>query len=107
MRRAPTELNLSLVSAKTCRSAYVVDRARSAAHEKAGLPTSDALDAVFEAYTRVDPISHANGDQSSRASDVSSARSTTKALIADIAAQLDILDRQRQQLAALLSEAEL
>jgi hypothetical protein len=68
-------------------------------------PDRDALDVAFENYSRVDVgTSHVAASSSSNSSD---AQTTTKAIIADIAAQLDSLDRQRQKLADLLRDVSL
>ena len=63
------------------------------------LAAADALDQAFADYSRVDV-----GDSPIEAT--SDPRSMTKELVADIARQLNILDRQRDQLAALLSSVD-
>jgi hypothetical protein len=61
------------------------------------LPAVDALDAAFADYRRIDtPNSGANTEPD--------ARLLTKALLADISSQLQLLDRQREQLASLLRD---
>ncbi len=60
----------------------------------------NALDTAFENFTRIDVGS--TPGSSSHTPTASNATTTTKAIIADIAAQLDALDRQRQRLSDLL-----
>jgi hypothetical protein len=104
-------------SSRVRASVRLSERVRPATHQTIELPAVDALDAAFEEYTRVDvgacqveaPCGKALLTQESRMATDSrasgNARSMTKYLVADIAAQLGILDRQREHLAALLRDA--
>ncbi len=61
---------------------------------------SDALDSAFEDYARIDV-------GIARSSSTDSLHQVTKSLVADIATQLDALDRQRQMLTDLLRNVSL
>lgn len=63
------------------------------------LAAVDVLDQAFADFSRVDV-----GDSPVEAA--STPRSMTKELATDIARQLNVLDRQREQLAALLSSVD-
>jgi hypothetical protein len=90
MQNEPTEINLMKSSARTRISPRRPEQ-----------PTVEILDAAFDDYRRVDVATESNG--SSR----TDTTGMTKALIADISTQLNILDRQREQLAALLRDVSL
>jgi hypothetical protein len=91
MQNEPIEINLMKNSARA--------RISSRLSEKS--PTADVRDAAFDDYRRID-IAALPSDRPR-----SDAAGMTKALIADIATQLDTLDRQREQLAALLRDVNL
>ena len=62
--------------------------------------TADVLDAAFDQYTRVDAGAPTSATlQRDR-------QAMTCSLIADISAQLEILDRQRQQLAEMFADVK-
>jgi len=90
MKNEPIEFNLK-TSART----------RISPRQPEQLPAAEVLDAAFDDYRRVDvaaPRSECSRRETAH---------MTKALIADIAAQLDVLDRQREQLASLLRDVNL
>ena len=91
MQNEPIEINLPKSSART----------RISPRRPEQLPAAEVLDAAFDDYRRVDVA--ARRSESPRGE---TAR-MTKTLIADIATQLDILDRQREQLATLLRDVNL
>ena len=69
------------------------------------LQNCDALDVAFETYNRVDVGTSPRPNSGAPIS--SNAKAATRTIIADIAAQLDALDRQRQRLADLLRDVSL
>ena len=77
------------------------DRARISPRPAKKSPWTEVLDAAFDDYLRVD-VATPKSDSSR-----SDTTGMTKALIADIATQLGILDRQGEQLAALLRDVNL
>ena len=91
MQNEPTEINPMKSAARARISPRLPEKS----------PTPDVLDAAFDDYRRIDiaaaPSDRPRGD----------AAGMTKALISDIATQLGILERQRQQLAALLRDVNL
>jgi len=91
MQNEPIEINLMKSSART----------RIAPRRSEQTPSADVLDAAFDDYRRVDVVAVPNDRSRCDASGM------TKSLIAGIATQLDILDRQREQLAALLRDVNL
>jgi hypothetical protein len=91
MQNEPIEINLMKSSARARISPRLPEKS----------PTAEVCDAAFDDYRRVD-VAAAPGDRPR-----SDAAGMTKALIADIATQLNILDRQREQLAALLRDVNL
>jgi hypothetical protein len=88
MQYEPTEINLMKSSARTRISP-----------RRSEQPV-EILDAAFDDYRRVDVATSIDSSRNKSAG-------MTKALIADITAQLDILDRQREQLANLLKDVNL
>jgi hypothetical protein len=91
MQNEPIEINLQKNSARTRISPRRLEQS----------PTVEVLDAAFDDYRRVDvaaPQKNRSRGDTAR---------MTKALIADIGTQLDVLDRQREQLAALLRDVNL
>jgi hypothetical protein len=106
MRREPTELSLMSGSTRVRGSVRFGERVRQPTHQTIELPAADVLDAAFEEYSRVDVgACHVEAPRGS-ATLAGDARTMTKSLVADIAVQLDILDRQREQLAALLRDVD-
>ena len=77
---------------------------RSARNTACDTETTSVLDAAFADFTRVDEGSSPKVAQSKTAPQ--NLRSTTQALIADIATQLESLDSQRRQLARLLETVD-
>jgi hypothetical protein len=88
MRMEPTEIRTIVKSLRNV-----------ARRDERTRPAIDALDAAFDEYTRVDAGTPANASTCER-------QAMTKAIFTEIAPQLDILDRQRKQLAALLSDVK-
>jgi hypothetical protein len=93
----PTEIRVMNDSDRY--AARRIERTRPSSPAACELASVDVLDNAFDEYTRIDagtPTGSAPRD----------ARAMSKTLIADIAAQLDILDRQRRQLEALLGDVK-
>ena len=94
MRNEPTEFSLMSGASRTRLQMRRAERARPVTEQA----PADALDAAFDEYSRTDAVQQ-------QATPQREARAMTKDLIADIAAQLSVLDRQREQLASLLRDA--
>ena len=77
---------------------------RSVRNAASNTETTSILDAAFADFTRVDAGLPSNEAHSK--SVPQDLRSTTQALIADIATQLESLDSQRRQLARLLETVD-
>ena len=119
MRREPTVFSIMSGSTYGGGSVRFSEHARRATCRTNERPAADAIDTAFEEYSRVDvgasqveaprgnisPVGESNLATDSR--DRGAARSITKDIAANIAAQLDLLDRQREQLAALLRDVAL
>lgn len=106
MRREPTELSLMSGSTRVRGSERFAKRVRQSTHQTVELPAADVLDAAFEEYSRVDVGDCRVEAPSGNVTLAGDARSMTKDLVADIAAQLEVLDRQREHLAALLRDVD-
>ena len=93
MQNEPTEFSLMNGASRTRLQMRRAERARPVIQSA----PADALDAAFDEYSRIDAVPQQAAPREARA--------MTKDLIADIAAQLHVLDRQREQLAALLRDS--
>ena len=94
MQNEPTEFSLMNGASRTRLQMRRAERARPVIQPA----PADALDAAFDEYSRIDAVPQ-------QVTPPRAARAMTKDLIADIAAQLHVLDRQREQLAALLRDS--
>src|SRR4051794_40512340 len=93
MRNEPTEISLSDGAVQRRTRARRSDCVAPSAKLPVESATSEVLDAAFENFTRVDVGTQEN------ATSRDDTRTMTTELIADISAQLVLLDRQRAQLA--------
>lgn len=98
MRSEPIEFSVMNDSRRARQAARLTQSVRDQA--AGSLPAAAAMDAAFADFSRIDvgtPRVETSGER----------RKVTKEIVANIAAQLGTLDRQREQLAELLRSVEL
>ena len=104
MQTEPIQFGIVAVSRARRSAAGFALPVRSAHNAGSDTESTSVLDAAFADFTRVDAGSASKAMQSSPTPQ--DLRSTTQALIADIATQLESLDSQRRQLARLLESVD-
>jgi hypothetical protein len=100
MRHDPIEFGLTNASARMRRSTTMSKSARGGVIGTVDLPTADVIDEAFAG------LEEFNSNAGSWNSPGNHGHALNKALVANLAAQLNALDHQREQLAQLLRNVD-